>query len=121
MLIADSVNVNYLDTSVFVDVEDEILSTWESIDFTVPAGGESLMGRWIEVELELMGSGELDVYQCTDTHSFSLVDTITLSEVFVTTRVPLDIVSRTLRIRLRTSGSFQLRWIRAWVIPGSAR
>jgi hypothetical protein len=98
-------------------------SRWESLDFTVPAKFQSELGRWIEVELELKGF-ECTVWTSVDKGgTFQQVKDLSLSESWQTYRVKVDLMSRSLRIRLSNqcpSSSFYLRWLRVWVRPGGA-
>jgi hypothetical protein len=97
-----------------------IPSFWDSIDFTVPQGFESELGRWIELELELKGV-ECDISISLDEgQTYQLLDTLALNSQWKKYSVFCDEVSSHLRIRVENNcpnSSFQLRWLRAWATP----
>jgi hypothetical protein len=88
--------------------------TYETMDFSLPEIYQSTLTRWGEIEFELKGT-EVDVAVSPDRgRNWEEVDTLTLGNSFETYRVPVDVMSRTLRVRLTTTTDFSLRWVRLW-------
>jgi hypothetical protein len=93
---------------------------YETIDFTVPESFLSQYGRWGEIEFEARGDS-VDVLTSKDYGgSPDLVETISLGPMSVQ-RIPIDIHSRTLRVRFEFTGDFELRWVKLWVKPAASR
>jgi hypothetical protein len=98
-------------------------SRWDSIDFTVPEGYESELGRWLEIEMDLKGF-EADVLISLDQgQTYQFVETLALTGRYDKYRVQIDEMSKSLRVRIKNqcpSSSFYLRWLRVWLRPGGA-
>ena len=111
------------DDTIVNDTTAAVQSYWDTIDFEVPQELQSVLGRWIEVELDAKG-WEVDVYYSIDEgQSYVYVSSLALSSVWNKYRVPIDVSSKTLRIRLLNqclNSTFYLRWLRVWVRPGGA-
>jgi hypothetical protein len=112
----------YLDSeSVLSDNGSTQDGHYETMDFTVPQEFLSALGRWGEIEFEARGDS-VDVYTSAERGGTNLlVESVTLSAPIKTYRLPIDITSRTLRIRFEFTGDFLLRWVRAWVKPAATR
>lgn len=106
------------DGTVLTDDGGAISARWDSKDFVVPEVYRSLHGRWIEIEIELRGTG-VDVYYSLDNGStFFLQQSLTLTSEWTMMKVYLDKVSRSFRVSLRNTAStgwFELRFLRVWL------
>lgn len=106
----------------------DVTATFETKDFVVPEADQSLLGRWGELELDLAGD-EVSIYYSTDqgqtweypTSDQKGVFTQNLVGGFESYRINLDVVSRTLRIKLSSTNYFAFRWLRLWVRPSGPR
>lgn len=96
-------------------------SYWDTVDFTVPESYQSELARWIELELDLKGF-ECDLYYSKDQgQTYILLKTLDLTSNYSKYRIPFDVMSRTIRFRLRNtcpSSTFYLRWLRVWLRAG---
>lgn len=111
------------DDALGTDDGEAIEAYWESPDFTVPESFRSQLGRWIEVELDLSGHKATIQYSTDEGLSFLDIEELTLSVDWQRYRIPIDIMARTLRIRVYNNladSPFSLRWCRVWVKPGGA-
>jgi hypothetical protein len=94
---------------------------YETMDFSIPEEFHSVLGRWGEIEFEASGTN-VDVAYSKDLGSnWTSVETTTLSGSYTAYRLPIDAMSRTLRVRFSTFSNFRLRWCRLWVRSGGAR
>lgn len=94
---------------------------YDTVDFTIPGSFHSSFGRWGEIEVEATGD-EVEVYYSSDLGgSYTLAQTLTLNGSFRIYQVPIDVSSRTLRVRLRSIKDVSFRWIRVWVREGAPR
>lgn len=92
---------------------------YDTKDFTVPEVGLSVLGRWGEIELEVQGESVTVEVSTDQGGSYTVISTETLDGTLQTVQVPLDLMSRTLRVRLRSSLPLKIRWVRCWVHPGA--
>lgn len=115
-------------SAVFIDDElttrdgsQAIDSYWDSKDFAVPGNFRSSLGRWLEIELDAQGY-EVDVYiSDNEGQTFSFVQKLELGTNWGKYTVPIDVMSKHLRVRLRNAcvnSKFQVRWMRIWVREG---
>ena len=95
---------------------------YETIDFVVPQVGYSLIGRWTEIEIEAWGT-QVNVITSKDQgQTYQGQETVVLDTSPGFFRIPIDVSSRTLRVKFITTGSnFSLRSVRLWVRPGGPR
>lgn len=113
----------YLQTEgVFSDAGTDSLGFYETNDFTVPQEFLSTLGRWGEIEFQAKGDSVKVVAKTnigvTDT---VIEESLTLDGEFQTYRLPIDLTSRTLRVRFEFTGYFELRWCRNWVKEAAQR
>jgi len=103
------------------DDGEAVEQLYETGDFTVPTEFHSTQARWAEIEFE--GSGdEVEVSYSTDLgRNFTVAETVTLVGSPTHFYVPIDVTSRTLRVRFRSELNFGLRWVRLWARPGAPR
>jgi hypothetical protein len=107
--------------SVFSDNGTTADGFYDTIDFTVPQEFLSALGRWGEIEFEA-GGGTVDVYTSDNLGGvYTLAEQVVLDSGPQVVRIPIDITSRTLRVRFEFTSDFLLRWIRLWVKPGASR
>lgn len=104
---------------------------WDTMDFTseqayllayrIPQPYQSEFMRIIEVEMDLKGF-EVDVlYSIDQGQTYVPIMTLNLSNSWNWYRIPIDVMTRTFRIRLRNtcpSSTFSFRDIRMWFKPG---
>lgn len=90
-------------------------------DFTVPKEFLSTTGRWGEVEFEASGDTVTVSTLLEDGQAVGTSELVTLAGSVIPYRIPIDVVSRTLRVKFAFSGSFELRWVRCWVKDGGPR
>lgn len=99
------------------DASTAIVSSWESIDFTVPRDFLSSFARWTEIEFEARG-GFVDVSISLDKgFSYQLLLTIILNGSWKRYRVFLDSTSQTIRLKFSdssASNTFEINWYRVW-------
>src|SRR5207253_571217 len=70
------------DDTIVNDTTAAVQSYWDTIDFEVPQELQSVLGRWIEVELDAKG-WEVDVYYSIDEgQSYVYVSSLALSSVW---------------------------------------
>lgn len=111
------------------DRGEDVVQFYETKDFEVPelegspigglGTGESLLGRWTEIEFEAAGIGFTVMYSVDRGRVYNLFQEVELQETFVTYRIPIDHVGRTLRVRFQSfQDGWSLRTVRAWVRPG---
>lgn len=116
--------VYFKDDTLTSDGGKAISAYWDSKDFTLPQVYQSLLGRWIEIELDTQGY-EVEVYISVDGGlTFSLMKHLDLNPHWVREKVFIDTVSPRLRVRLVNNcvnSNFSLRWIRVWFRPAGAR
>lgn len=95
-------------------------SYWDTKDFNPPIEFQSSLARWIEVEMDLKGF-EVEVWTSVDQgRTYQLVTNLNLTNDWQWFVVPIDLMSRTLRVRLRNScpsSSFSFRDIKLWARP----
>lgn len=100
------------DGGVGIDAE------WVSKDFIVPVEFNTVYGRWLEIEFEAKGTS-LEVYVSGDLGvSWTLVDTVTLTDQLLPYKVAIDERAKNLRVRFRdaeVTGYFTLNSLRLWV------
>lgn len=99
----------------------DITATYETVDFVVPVAALSHLGRWLEIEADLAGVSVDVSYSIDQGANFTTAETIELSSTSVQYRIPIDVVSRTLRVRFRKDKFFALRWVRVWTVAGGPR
>lgn len=117
-------------TSGEVFIDDEIATRddtvaidawWDSKDFAVPQSFRSVVGRWLEIELDLKGY-EADIYTSTDEGETYVFQTkLELESNWRKYTVPVDLMSKHLRVRVRNAcinSRFLLRWLRVRVREG---
>jgi hypothetical protein len=95
-------------------------ATWDSIDYTVPGDFLSVQARWVELELELMGS-TADIFYSTDQGgSYVLAQSLTLNGSWTHYWIPIDVMSSTIRIRIQNSDDtgVSLRHHKVWGAAG---
>lgn len=89
-------------------------------DFNPPPNMQSQLTRWTEIELDLKGF-EVEVWTSVDQgRTYQLVENLNLKNEWQWFFVPIDLMSRTLRVRLRNacpSSSFTFRDIKVWGRP----
>ena len=92
---------------------------YETMDFSFPEGGESIVARWTEIEFEAWGT-EVEVSVSVNKgRQFGEVQTITLTESPEWYKVPIDLSGRTLRVRFfSATKNFTLRNVRIWSRAG---
>lgn len=102
--------------------QEKIVADYQSPDFT-PIDYQSGMARWYEIELDLRGTDVEVQYSIDKGSSWRVVSTVALTGVWNRHRLTIDVVSRTLRVRLlsKTSGYFEYRWLRLWHHPREAQ
>jgi len=93
---------------------------WESIDFVVPSIYKSVLGRWLEVEVEVKGLGNLTVTYSVDQGATFTTPadggTIALTPTWTKYRVLFDGLGRSCRVKVsNTTGTFDMRWMRIWL------
>lgn len=112
----------YLDDGSSTTDEDQVVGAfWESKDFTIRSEYKSLVPRWIEVELELRGVST-DVLVSTDGGlTFEMIGSVSLTQDFVTYRLPFDKRARQLRVKLQSTVPFEMNWLRVWLRHGGPR
>jgi hypothetical protein len=111
------------DDTKLLDDDAEFDSTWESIDFVVLQELQSTTARWLEVEVELRGT-EIDLETSVDKGmSWVSQGATSLTSEWEVVRIPIDVVGRTLRVRVRCDGSevFEMRSLRVWFRLGGVR
>jgi hypothetical protein len=113
------------DGLVFTDDSVAVVAFFETKDFVCEGGSyKSVYGRWNEVELELRGTGVSVSVSTDEGLTWTLVSALVLANDWATYRVPLDVVSRQLRVRLDAQSStsdFALRFLRLWYREQGAR
>lgn len=95
--------------------------TYETVDFEVPEVGESNLGRWGEIEFEAWGSQVNVIVSKSQGRGYQGIQTVPLTEQPTTYRLPIDISSRTLRVKFTATSNYSLKWVRLWVRPGGPR
>jgi hypothetical protein len=95
---------------------------YETIDFNVPEIDESILGRWGEVEFDLLGTS-VDIYYSIDGGSFwyPLKLNYNAGSTFSVETFDLDVASRKVRFKIESDKYFALRAGRVWVRPGGPR
>jgi len=117
----DSGNVYYSNEGTLSDFGTVKNGFWASMDFTVPEEFVSTEGRWGEIEFEAKGD-DITIEAFADFGGrLAHTEVVTLVGANKHYRVPIDITSRTLRIRFSFDGAFELIWLAVWVKSTSPR
>jgi len=100
----------------------DVISTYETKDFSIPRANISHIGRWLGLEFEGLGES-VEISYSTDKGVTYVVPAtganVSLEKAFTQHDVDFDVSSRTLRLRFTVlSGIFRLRWLRLWGRPG---
>lgn len=109
------------DDLIMADGEEAIEAFVDSIDFTVPQEYQSSQARWLEIELDLRGFEVSVLYSTNQGQSYTLVQDLPLTSTYTKYKLPIDVMSPTLRIRLVNNcinSTFYRRWLRLWLCPG---
>lgn len=95
---------------------------YDTIDFAIPVEYLSELGRWLEIQFEARGVGDLDVSYSPDLGAnFIAIETETLSTSWTKFTLKIDYVSPTIRVRFvgldtySIPNQFEVRWVRVWV------
>ncbi len=116
-------------TQAFLLAETESLDNGSTItyqydtkDFAIPQAYRSQLGRWQEIELEMQGVS-VDVQYSTSLGSpYVDIKTQALSaSTWTRYKIPIDVTSQTIRIRLKGTEIFKVRWLRLWFTPAGER
>jgi hypothetical protein len=98
-------------------------AVYESPDFTTPDEFLSSNASWMEIELELRGTVIEVSYSLDQGVTWTILNAeLLLNSAWTRYRLDVQAHGRTFRLRLRdnsTSASFELRWFRVWLRPGS--
>jgi len=117
---ADS-KVSVADDTENSDNGGAIDGIYETVDLVSPSEYQSVVCRWLEIELDLRGT-DVEVSISLDKGAtYKVLEVVDLTSAWTRYRVQLDELSRSLRIRLRNnspSSYFELRWVRAWFQGG---
>lgn len=92
-------------------------SFWDTIDFVAPQEMLSTFCRWIEFEIDAKGYEVQLYYSLDEGQSYTFIDRIDLEANWKKYKIPIDLMSPTIRFRLRsicTDTAFFLRWMRVW-------
>lgn len=110
-----------IDGEVFISTEgvltddgSEVQQVYETMDFQLPAVYLSHFTRWGEIELEGSGTSLTLSVSGDQGRNWTVIETVELTPTYESYRVPLDFMSRTLRVRFESSSNFNLRWVRLW-------
>jgi hypothetical protein len=105
-----------------LDGSTSYTGTYESVDFVVPVDYKSELGRWLEVEAELAGSGTVTFkYSIDEGRTYTTLGTASLLTEFQKLRFDVDIASRQFRVQISSTQSFEIRWYRVWLRPVGAQ
>jgi hypothetical protein len=107
-----------LNRTLSTDLDSNVECEWQSIDFTVPEYYQTLMGRWIKLELEVEGIDVLVQYSVTKGDTWTTIDTLSDLGSRHSFVLPFDKASRHIRIRLWSDTWFKLYWLRVWISHG---
>lgn len=118
-------NVYLANSSVLNDSGSSINAFWDSMDYTIPQEYQSEFARWSEIEFELSGT-QIDISYSIDRGNtyIPLTTNMSLSLNWSTYKLFLDVVSKTLRVRIAnnyTNGLISLRWLKCWFKPAGVR
>jgi len=96
---------------------------WETKDFIVGPEGESLFGRWLEIEVIAKGF-EVRILASTDGgRSFTYLSRLDLDGDSKIYKLPIDFVSRSFRLRLENlclNSTFDIRRVKVHMRKGGA-
>ena len=107
-----------IDRTVSSDSGESVSCEWQSIDFTVPEYYETLLGRWIQLEVEIEGldaSLEYSINRGETWHTIADLDYIGSR---TTLKFPIDVISKHCRFRIKSNTSFKMYWLRVWINKG---
>ena len=107
-----------IDRTVSSDSGESVSCEWQSIDFTVPEYYETLLGRWIQLEVEIEGldaSLEYSINRGETWHTIADLDYIGSR---TTLKFPIDVISKHCRFRIKSDTSFKMYWLRVWINKG---
>lgn len=109
------------DDLVTSDSDEAIEAHYDTVDFTVPQEYQSSYARWIELEIEAKGFETLVSYSLNEGQTFQEIENVLLTGAWKKYKIPIDIMTKTLRFRfsnLCVNSKFEIRWIRVWFRPG---
>ncbi len=118
--------VYIVDENVDKDAGTAFDSYYDTPDFSVPGTFLSHIARWLWLEFEATGTSVTITYSTDEGKTFNSIPdgagVVSLTGDFVGYQIPLDVSSRTIRIRFTCSaGVFKLRWARMWTTEGAGR
>jgi hypothetical protein len=118
-------DASQIDGVVITEEGEGVEGEFQSVDFAFPEAYLSSQARWAELELELCGRAVEVSVSLDRGESWEVLETLSLGSSWKRYSVKLDLVSPTLRVRLRTvedpAHHFEVRWIRPWVLGREAR
>jgi len=113
-------NVYSINEGVISDNGTNSPGFFETGDFTVPEEFLSTFGRWGEVEFEAKGD-DVKVSIVHEGVTTVVEAVLSLDGNMDTYRLPVDVTSRSLRVRFDFDKYFELRWVKSWVKEGAPR
>lgn len=113
-------NVYAINEGVISDNGTNSPGFFETGEFTVPEDFLSTLGRWGEIEFEAKGD-DVKVSIIHGSETTVVESALSLDGNIETYRLPVDVTSRTLRVRFDFDNYFELRWVKSWVREGAPR